>query len=470
MTATATATTAPRPRRTLWRHLDFMKLWSAATGSSVGDEITQLALPTVAILTLEATPFEFGLLGTIQFLPFILLTLPAGVWVDRLQRRPILIIADIGRAVSLATIPIAFLLGVLTIWQLYIVGFVIGCLTVFFDVAYQSYLPALVERDQLVEGNSKLEVSRSSVQIAGPGTAGLLIGFITAPIAILADAASFLGSALFVFAIRKREPSISRHVDEHGEKRSSMRQDVAEGLRYVLGHRYLRWIAACTATSNLFSSLGFAVVLIYAYREVGLTPATVGIAFSIANVGVLASALLSSHIPRWIGTGRTIALSAIAFGPSMLLLPIAPKDNFVPFFVASGLLGGFGSVVYNVAQVSFRQAITPQRMQGRMNATMRFIVWGTMPIGSLLGGALATVFGLLPAMWVAGIGGLLAIPPVLFTSVRSIREIPEPEGEGPAAKEEDAIESSARVRDAGIASIGSAGPDPVPTDDEPGRD
>ncbi|MFN2483836.1 MAG: MFS transporter [Candidatus Limnocylindria bacterium] len=469
MTATATATSAQRPRRTLWRHLDFMKLWSAATVSSVGDEITQLALPTVAILTLEATPFEFGLLGTIQFLPFILLTLPAGAWVDRLRRRPILIIGDIGRAVALATIPLAFLFGVLTIWQLYVVGFVVGCLTVFFDVAYQSYLPALVDRDQLVEGNSKLEVSRSSVQIAGPGAAGVIIGFITAPFAILADAASFLGSALFVFSIRKQEPPVSRHLDEHGEKRASMRQDVAEGLRYVLGHRYLRWIAACTATSNLFTNLGFAVILIYAYREVGLTPATVGFAFSLGNIGVLVSALLSSRVPRWIGTGPAIVWSTIVFAPSLLLIAIAPKETFVPFFVASGLLGGFGSVIYNVTQVSFRQAITPQRMQGRMNATMRFIVWGTIPIGSLLGGALATVFGLVPAIWVAAIGSLLAIPPVLFTPVRSIRDIPEPEGEGAAAVEEDAAEAASRVRDAGIARIGPAGPDAVPTDDDAGR-
>ncbi|MDQ3881424.1 MAG: MFS transporter [Chloroflexota bacterium] len=468
---TATATAARQPRRNLWRHADFMKLWSAATVSSVGDEITQLALPTVAILTLNATPFEFGLLGTIQFLPFILLTLPAGAWVDRLQRRPILIIGDLGRAAALASIPIAFVLGALTIWQLYIVGFVVGCLTVFFDVAYQSYLPALVDRDQLVDGNSKLEVSRSSVQIAGPGTAGVIIGLITAPLAILADAASFLGSALFVFSIRKKEPPVSRHVDEHGEKRRSMRQDVAEGLRYVLGHRYLRWIAACTATSNFFTNLGFAVILIYAYREVGLTPATVGFAFSIGNVGVLVAALLSSRVPRWIGTGPAIVWSTIVFAPSLLLIAIAPKDTFVPFFIASGLLGGAGSVVYNVTQVSFRQAITPERMQGRMNATMRFIVWGTIPIGSLAGGALATVFDLRTAIWVAAIGALLAVPPVLFTPVRSIREIPEPEQPGaPAGDEATDDQAPARARDAGLASIGPGGPDAVPTDDEPGRD
>ena len=460
---TATAAAAPQPRGNLWRHADFLKLWTAATVSTFGDEISQLAIPTVAILTLRVSPFEIGLLATIQFLPFILLTLPAGVWVDRLRRRPILIVGDLGRAIALASIPVAFVLGVLTIYQLYAVAFVVGCLTVFFDVAYQSYLPALVERDQLVEGNSKLEISRSGVQIVGPGLAGGLIGVVTAPLAIVADAASFVASALSIFAIRKPEPAVSRHVDEHGDKRGNMRQDIAEGLRYVLGHRLLRNIAACTATSNLFSNLGFTVLLYYAYDEIGLTPALVGIAFSVANVGVLSAAVLSARIPKWIGVGPTIVWSTVIFAPSLLLVALAPRDVFMPFLIASGLLGGFGSVVYNVNQVSLRQAITPDRMLGRMNATMRFIVWGTIPVGALAGGYLASAFGLQQALLIGGIGSFLAVPPVLFSAVRSLREIPR----GP--DETDAAGAAARVRDAGLASVTPAGVDPIPTDDEPGR-
>src|SRR6266545_2964349 len=183
----------------LLRHHDFLKLWTAETVSVFGSQVTLLALPLVAATILNVTPFEFGLLGTIEFLPFILLSLPAGVWVDRLHRRPILIVGDLGRAIALSTIPIAFYFDVLTIWQLYVVGFVTGCLTVFFDVAYQSYLPSLVERDQLVEGNSKLEITRSASQIAGPGLAGVLIGLVRAPFAILLDALSFVISAIFVF-------------------------------------------------------------------------------------------------------------------------------------------------------------------------------------------------------------------------------------------------------------------------------
>ena len=237
----------PAPRRSLLRHADFLKLWSAETISQAGTQVSLLAIPVVAVLLLEASPFEVALLGTIELLPFILFTLPAGVWVDRLRRRPILIAGDIVRAASLISIPVAYAAGVLSMPQLYVVGFINGIATVFFDVAYQSYLPALVERDQLVEGNSKLEVSRSAAAILGPGAAGFLIGAITAPIAIFVDSISFLASALFLVGIRRREPEVVRQVDEHGRVRSSMRRETMEGLRYVLGHRYLRAIAACTA-------------------------------------------------------------------------------------------------------------------------------------------------------------------------------------------------------------------------------
>ena len=422
---TASSANGSPTRRNLWRHADFLKLWTAATVSGLGDEISGLALPLVAIVTLAATPFEVGLLGTIQFLPFILLTLPAGVWVDRMRRRPILIAGDIGRALALASIPIAFVAGVLTIFQLYVVAFVVGSLTVFFDVAYQSYLPALVDRDQLVEGNSKLEVSRSGVQIAGPAVAGVVIGLVQAPLAIVADAISFIGSALFVFLIRRPEPHVDRHVDERGERRGGMRAEVAEGLRYVLGHSYLRSIAAATALSNLFGNMVFAVLLVYVVREVGLTPELIGLTLSIGNVGVLLGAVLSGRIGRWIGVGPTIVASMALTGPAVLLLAIAPRDAAVPFLAASVMLGGFSAVVYNVNQVSLRQAITPARMQGRMNATMRFIVWGTIPIGSLLGGALGTWLGLRETIWIGAIGSFIAFLPPLLSPVRHLKRIPE---------------------------------------------
>ena len=205
-----------QPTRSLLRHADFLKLWTAETISQFGTQVSLLAIPLVAVTLLEATPFEVAMLGTIEFLPFILFSLPAGAWVDRLRRRPILIAGDIGRALLLASIPVAYALDVLTIWQLYVVGFVAGTLTVFFDVAYQSYLPSLVDRDQLIEGNSKMEVTRTIAQTAGPALSGGLIGVLTAPIAILVDSISYGVSAFFVFLIRRQEPTPDRHVDEHG--------------------------------------------------------------------------------------------------------------------------------------------------------------------------------------------------------------------------------------------------------------
>jgi MFS family permease len=409
--------------RSLIRHRDFVKLWTAETISVFGTQITLLALPLIAATTLNVTPFEFGLLGAIEFLPFILLSLPAGVWVDRMRRRPILIAGDIVRAVALLSIPIAFALDVLTIGQLYLVGFINGCATVFFDVAYQSYLPALVDRDQIIDGNSKLETSRSAAQIVGPGIAGFLIGAISAPFAILVDSVSFVASALFLGVIRRQESKPERQVDEHG-RGTSMRTEIAAGLRYVGGHRYLRSIAATTGSSNFFSNILFAVLILFLVRELAFSPELIGIAFSIGSVGFLIGAIFAGRIGAGLGVGPTIVGSAFLFGPSALLVAIAPADMAFVFIAASVFIGSLGGAVYNINQVSLRQAITPQSMQGRMNATMRFIVWGTIPIGAIFGGFLGGAIGLHQTIWVAAIGGLFVFLPVLLSPVRSIREMP----------------------------------------------
>jgi MFS family permease len=415
--------TAPRP--SLWRHRDFMKLWSAETVSQFGTQVTLLALPLIAANVLKVSPFEFGLLATIEFLPFVLVSLPAGVWVDRMRRRPILIVGDVGRALSLASIPIAYELGVLSIWQLYVVGFVNGVLTVFFDVAYQSYLPSLVDRSQLIEGNSKLETTRSAAQITGPGVAGVLIGAVTAPIAILLDAISYILSAAFVFGIRRHEPAPEPQVDRHGN-RTSMRTEIAEGMRFVLGNRYLRGIAGSTGSFNLFSNIAFGILVLYLVRDRAFTPEMLGAAFSLGSVGFLVGALTANRFGRRFGVGPTIIGSSIAGAPAILLVAAAPPELTFAAVAASGFLGGVTGAVYNINQVSFRQAICPERMQGRMNATMRFIVWGTIPVGSTLGGALGSTIGLHSTIWVGGIGLLFTFLPVLLSPVRDIHEMPSP--------------------------------------------
>jgi MFS family permease len=421
------------PSGGLWRHRDFLNLWSAETISQLGSQVSGLALPLVAILVLEASAFEVALLGVIEFAPFILISLPAGVWVDRLRRRPILITADLGRAGLLASIPLAYWADALTIWQLYVVGFTVGVLTVFFDVSYQSYLPSLIERNRLVEGNSKLEVSRSAAQLAGPGLAGGLVEALTAPIAVVVDAISFLASGLFLLGIRKEERAPTRSERQAGP---GMKAEVLEGLRYVFGNRYLRWIAASTATFNFFSNLIFSVFLVYAVRELGIGPGLIGAIFSVASVGYLLGALLANRLSRRFGVGPAIVIGA-AGSLSLLLLAAAPKSNPIPFIVAGMGISAIGIPVYNITQVSFRQAITPERLQGRMNSVMRFIVWGVIPLGSLLGGALASWVSLRFAIWVGALGMSFAVLPVALSPVRTLREMPEPVEE-PLPTEADA--------------------------------
>ena len=414
-------------RQSLVHHPNFLKLWIGDTISQFGTQVSQLALPLVAIIFLKASAFEVALLGVIEFMPFLLFTLPAGAWVDRLQRRPILILGDLGRAISLISIPVAYELNVLTIGQLYLVGFTMGILTVFFDVAYQSYLPSLVERDQLVEGNAKLQTSQSAAQILGPGFGGFLVGIFSAPIAVIADAISYLASAIFVFTIRGSEAPIPPSEGPRGSRSERLRGfggEIREGFAYVVKHPYLRMVAASTSTSNLFSSIGFSIYLVYVVRSLGLDPLRIGLVFSLGSFGTLAGALLANRISARFGVGRTIVGSIALGGPAGLLIALAPVGGAEPFLIASAAIGGFSSLVYNINQVSFRQAITPERIQGRMNATMRFLVWGTMPIGSLIGGVLATVLGLSTTIWISAILGFLPFLFLFFSPVRSLVTMP----------------------------------------------
>ncbi len=413
------------PHGGLWRHGDFLKLWSAETVSQFGTQIGILALPLVAILELGASPFEVAALGTVEFLPFLLFTLPAGVWVDRLPRRPILIAGDLGRFVLLATVPIAFVADALSIWQLYVVGFLVGICTVFFDVAYMAYVPSLVERDQIIDGNSKLEISRSAAQVGGPGLAGGLVQIFTAPFAVLIDAISYLGSGLFVLGIRRHEETPVRETVDG--RKTSLVTELKQGLRFVLGNPNLRAQAGCTGTSNFFSNVVFAIALVYLVRDLELSAAVIGIAFSIGSVSSFAAAFSAIRLSRRFGIGPTTIVVGALSGPSSLLIAFAPAGNeALPFLVGAVLISGFSIVVYNIIQVSYRQAICPPRLQGRMNSVMRFIVWGTIPIGALVGGALGSWVGLRETIVIGSIGGGLAILWIVFSPQRHLRDMPEP--------------------------------------------
>jgi MFS family permease len=415
-----------RPRGGLWAHRDFMWLWSAQTISQFGTQVTLLALPLAAIVVLDASAFQVAVLGALEWAPWLLFSLPVGAWIDRVLRKPVLVLADVGRALVLLSVPVAHALDALTIWQLYGVGFATGVLTVFFDVAYQSYLPSLVERRELEEGNAKLEISRSGAQLAGPGFAGVLVDLLTAPVAILADAISFAVSALFLGAIRREEVPVERKAG-----RTRLHVEIVEGVRFVATHPYLRPSMAFVAISNFFGMVMYSILLVYAVRDLGLGPAAIGVIFALGNVGFLAGAALTTRISSRLGVGPTLVGSAFVVGWPLLLIPLAPEDAAAPFLVAAFALAGFGGVVYNVTGLSLMQAITPNRLLGRMNASRRFVVWGVIPLGSLAGGALAAVIGLRPTLFVGAVGGCFAFVPVLFSPVRSVRGIPEPEPDQP---------------------------------------
>jgi MFS family permease len=418
---------AAQRRNLLARSSDYRKLWTAATISLFGTQVSLVAIPVIAVLLLDVPPYQVALLGTIEFLPFLLFTLPAGAWVDRLPRRMILVFGDFGRAVSLLSIPIAYELGVLSIWQLFIVGFVNGTLTVFFDVADQSFLPAILESDDLIEGNSKLQISSSAAQVLGQPLGGGLVGLLSAPIAILLDAFSFVASGGLIFWIRKGEPKRTPATDADGRltAQPSIRAEIAEGLRYVLGHPYLRYIAAATGLSNLFSNIAFATFAVFTYRVLELTPFMVGVIGGVGSIGILLGALVAGRIAERIGVGRTILWSIALSGPATLIAAFAQPGTAVPLLIASIFLASLTGVVYNINQVSLRQAITPERIQGRMNATMRFLVWGTLPIGAAIGGFLGGTIGLRETLFVGAIGSAFAFLFVLFSPVRSLRTIAE---------------------------------------------
>lgn len=369
-----------------------------------------------------------GLLGALQVLAFPVLGLVAGVWVDRLYRRPVMILCDVARALALATIPVAFVLGNLTMEVLYAVALVTGVATVFFDVAYQSYLPALIERKDLVEGNTKLEISRSSAQIAGPPLTGILIQILQPAWAVLLDAISFVVSAVSIGAIRKPEP-VPRPGTLAGKR--GFWVEMGEGLRVVLGNPILRMISASTATSNLGSNIAGAVQLIFVYRQLHFSPALAGTVFGLASVGWLLGTMLAARTARRLMVGPTLVASMAVAGLLSFGVPLA---GWVPLLLAPGVLVSTWFVqaamvpIYNITQVSLRQAITPDRVQGRMNATVRTIVWGTIPVGSFLGGALGSAIGVWQTLVVGAAVQSLAMFWLLAKPVRSLREQPAPYG------------------------------------------
>ena len=405
----------------LWRHSDFVKLWTGQTISMFGSRISFLALPLTAVLVLEATPAQMGLLTAANSLPSLLLGLFVGVWVDHYRRRPILIAADVGRGLLLLIIPLAAVFGILHLQLLYLIAFLVGTLGLFFDVAYRSFLPTLVETDQLVEGNSKLEMSRSVAEIAGPGVAGGLIQLVTAPIAIAVDALSFFVSVLFLGLMRTPESK-----PEPPAQQQNVWQEIGAGLKFVAHNRLLRAIAGCIGMLSLFNSIIEAVSILYMARNLDIDPGLLGVIYAGGSVGFLLGTFLPNWITRRFGLKTGIIGGVLLVGGSDLLILLLDRSMamiiIILVLMTAQFCFGLGFIVFNIGQVSLRQAVTPVHLQGRMNATMHFITWGIVPVGSLLGGWLGETIGLRSTLFLAALGELLAAGWLFLSPVWAWRE------------------------------------------------
>jgi MFS family permease len=408
------------PPPSLWSDRQFLKLWAGETTSAIGSQFGSLAIPFLAVSVLAATEFQVGLLGAVGTAAFLLIGLPAGAWVDRWLKRRVMLWADLVRAVALLTIPLVWFLGSLTIWQLLIVAAIVGAATVFFDVAYQSYIPILVPAASISDANAKLETTQQLARIGGPAASGVLLGIVKAPLLIGFDALTYLVSFVSLSLIRDKE------VPSPKELRKPLVTEIKEGMAFVFRQPLLRRIVLCTGASNLVSTIGLTLFPIVVLREVGLSPAAWGIATSVGAVGGLLGALFSARISTRIGQGTVIPLSAVASGFGILLIaaitiiPVAA----IPLLIAGEFVLSFSVLVYNIAQVSFRQRICPPALLGRMNASIRFIVWGVMPIGGLVAGGLGTLIGVTPTLWIGAVGVLLASVFVVFSPLVGMRELP----------------------------------------------
>lgn len=412
-----------RPGRSdfLMANAGFRRLWAGQTISVFGSQITTLALPLAAIRMLHASTFQVGLLTAASYAAFLAIGLPVGAWADRLRRRPIMIAADAGRALTLASVPIAAAAGHLTIAQLYVVALLQGTGSVFFDVASMSYLPGLVGREHLVESNAKLQASQSLAVATGPSIGGVLIGLVTAPIAIAADAASYLASVLSLLAIRAGEPAPTRPAHRN------LRTEITDGLRFVARHQTLRMIAAATATTNLFIAAFYALAIVFLVRQIGLPATMIGLLGSVAAAGGVAGALTATRLRARLGPERVIWISLTAAAPFALLIPLTTPGAGLACYGIGLFTVNYGGTVYNINQAAYRQLLCPPDILGRVNATVRFIVWGTIPLGAALGGILGSTLGNRSAIWIAAAGITLSPIWLLLSPLRTTQHINQPQ-------------------------------------------
>lgn len=405
----------------LWRNHDFLKMWTGESVSLFGTYITQLAFPLTAILALDATASEVGFINAARFAPLLLIPLFAGVWVDRHRRKPLLLMARVGCAVALCAVPLAQRAGMLSIALMCVIAFVIGALGVVDQIAYQAFVPSVVPKDQLVQANSGFMGSESVASVAGPGVAGLLVAAISAPVALLANAASFVFSTVMLLFVRVKE---EKPASVDGDKR--VFAQILLGMRLTLGNRVLVSLIGWSGTYNFFHSGAFTLVVIFLVDELGASAGSVGVVFAVGGVGALLGAVAARRAgARW-GIGRTmVGAMAVAAAPWLLVAFAHDALTGVLVFGTVLFVNGLGETASNIHSLSLRQSVIPPDLLGTVMGGMRFLIWGLIPVGSLLGGVLGTAIGLRPALLLCAVGMIAACVWPLVTKLFRIRSADE---------------------------------------------
>jgi predicted MFS family arabinose efflux permease len=402
----------------LGRSRDFSRLWAGETVEWVSDSITSLAVPTIAILIFKAGAFEMGLLTALGNIAYPLLGIPAGVMVDRWRRRPVLIWTNVMQFLALASIPAAYFLGVLSLYQLFIVTLVMSMTAVFFNIAYTAYLPTLISREDLVEGNSKLETSSSAATVVGPGIAGSLIQVFGAAPSVAADAFGTLFAAIAILFIRKPEPPPSE-----GERH--FWREVRDGVSVITATPTLRSLTVATSILNIGNGMFFAVFFLFVYDQLALSPIVAGVTLAIGGVGIVIGAVVAPKLLKRIGLGAALTVALLINGLGRLAVPASTYGPAAILLATLWLLANLGVPIYNICQVSFRQIIVPDHLQGRMNATMRTFGYGAATLGALIGGIVGAQYGIQAAMIAGAEIALLATLTIWLGPIGAMHQIPQ---------------------------------------------
>lgn len=403
--------------KNLWQNRDFLKLWSAQTTSVFGTQIASLAYPLTAILVLQASSFEMGVLRAIGSASAFLVGFFAGVVVDRISRKPLLIFSDLGRAFLAFLIPIAAFSGILRIEYLYIISFFAGALNITSEVAAMAFLPSVVKKENLVEGNSKFATTESVATIAGPGLSGILVQILTAPVTIIIDAVSFVFSAFFVWQIKTPEMKISAQ-----EKRRGVWSEILEGLSFVYKNPVLRPLAEGIALHFLFMLMISTIFTLYALQELKIEPFLLGVIFSALGGGLLLGALVVKNVTKRFGQGKTMVFAALLNAFACLLIPAAGGEWAIFILIAAHILLAFGLQLHGINLMSLRQSITPDNLQGRMNGSFRFVNVLMMMFGALIAGFLGEWIGLRATLFIGAVGMFLPFLRLFFSPLRNLEE------------------------------------------------